>query len=144
MKRWVIIVFLAMLLASCNLNNTPIDASIAPTKTLIPSPTPDASGELSPITSTLAPLSSSTTDITNNTPQSSVTLTVCNPRTEWDVYVIQRGDNLSNIATRVGSTVEELIAANCLENPNRIRSGQEIYVPTLPNPTNTPVASATP
>jgi LysM repeat protein len=144
MKRWVTGLFLVILLASCNLNNAPIDEGIAPTKTLIPSPTPDASSELSPITSTIAPLSSSSDDITNNTPQSSATLTICNPRTDWEVYVIQRGDNLSNIATRVDSTVDELITANCLDNPNLIRGGQEIYVPKLPNPTNTPLVTATP
>ena len=71
----------------------------------------------------------------------------CNVQDDWDVYVIQRGDNLVGIANRTGSTVDELSAANCLENPNRLRAGQELYVPNLPESqtataTTTPTASA--
>lgn len=57
---------------------------------------------------------------------------LCVPQRDWPEYTIQRGDNLTNIANRTRSTVDELIAANCLDNPNRIRVGDTIYVPNEP------------
>lgn len=56
----------------------------------------------------------------------------CTPITGWQSYVIQRGDTLSSIATKTNSTVDELIAANCIENPNRIIVGTSLFVPRLP------------
>ena len=59
----------------------------------------------------------------------------CNVQDEWDEYTVQRGDNLANIASRTGSTIDELGVANCLENPNRLRVGQILYVPNSPENT---------
>lgn len=56
----------------------------------------------------------------------------CEEQSDWEEYTIQRGDNLTKIADKTRSTVDELIAANCMEDPNRIRVGQTIYVPNAP------------
>src|SRR5947209_5264816 len=48
----------------------------------------------------------------------------CTPRTDWPTMTIGEGDTLSTIAERVGSTVDNLVAANCLTDPNAIVSGQ--------------------
>ena len=56
----------------------------------------------------------------------------CEPRTDWPIYVVQRGDTLFSIAQQTGSTVGELVLANCISNPNRIVVGQELRVPRLP------------
>lgn len=49
--------------------------------------------------------------------------------TEPKIYVIQRGDTLSRIAKRYGVTVEKLVVANNIKNPNRIYAGQTIKIP---------------
>jgi hypothetical protein len=47
------------------------------------------------------------------------------------VYRIKRGDTLFSLALGTGSTVRELVSANCLLN-DRIFAGQLLYVPRLP------------
>lgn len=57
----------------------------------------------------------------------------CTPRTDWPTYTVQAGDTLASIASKTGSTVAELTAANCLSNPNTIFTGTTLYVPRLPS-----------
>ncbi len=47
------------------------------------------------------------------------------------VYVVQLGDTLNVIAVKFGVTVDELIRANNLENPNMLSAGQELVIPGL-------------
>jgi len=60
-------------------------------------------------------------------------------------YVIARGDTLKALATRFGTTMDALLAANPeITNPNLIYEGQwlKVYVaPTTPPPTTPPPAS---
>jgi LysM repeat protein len=44
------------------------------------------------------------------------------------VYVVRRGDTLGSIAARYGTSVSALMAANGIQNPNRIYVGQRLYV----------------
>jgi LysM repeat protein len=44
-------------------------------------------------------------------------------------YVVQRGDRLSSIAVRFGTTVSAIVAANGIANPNLIYAGQELKIP---------------
>ncbi|HRQ36510.1 MAG TPA: LysM domain-containing protein [Chloroflexota bacterium] len=57
-------------------------------------------------------------------------------------YVVQRGDTLSSIARRFGTTVNAIVAANNIANPNLIYAGQVLIIPTgstqPPPPGNTP------
>jgi LysM repeat protein len=46
-----------------------------------------------------------------------------------DHYVVQRGDTLSAIATRLGTTIEALAAANGIGDPNIIHPGQVLHPP---------------
>jgi membrane-bound lytic murein transglycosylase D len=46
-------------------------------------------------------------------------------------YEIQRGDNLHSIAQDFGVTATLIADANDITNPNRIRAGQKIYIPTV-------------
>lgn len=55
----------------------------------------------------------------------------CVPRTDWNIYIVQRGDTLNNIARRYGITYNDLAAANCLVNVNLIYRGQRLYVPPI-------------
>lgn len=53
---------------------------------------------------------------------------VVNP-TSCFVYVIKRGDCLSVIAQRYGTTVTTLQALNNIKNPNFIREGDKLLIP---------------
>jgi len=59
-------------------------------------------------------------------------------------YVIQPGDTLAGIAAAYGLTVDELIAANSLSDPNVIQAGQPLIIPGLSAPTATPLPTRTP
>ena len=65
----------------------------------------------------------------------------CAPRTDWPVYVVVAGDTLFSVAQKTGSSVGELMTANCLSTPNVILVGQRLYVPNLPT-SGTPPAPA--
>ncbi len=45
------------------------------------------------------------------------------------VYVVQPGDTLSVIAARFNLTVDDLVEANRIVNPDELRVGQEITIP---------------
>ena len=44
-------------------------------------------------------------------------------------YVVQRGDTLSGLAYKFGTTISELVAINNIKNPNLIYTGQYLEVP---------------
>jgi LysM repeat protein len=46
-----------------------------------------------------------------------------------NIYIVEPGDTLFNIATRFGLTVADLVAANDLVNPNQLSIGQELIIP---------------
>ncbi|MGQ9666584.1 MAG: LysM peptidoglycan-binding domain-containing protein [Anaerolineae bacterium] len=61
-------------------------------------------------------------------------------------YVVQWGDSLSSIAYRFGTTVEAIMGANGLSNPNFIYAGQVLNIPaagTPPTPAPPPPAVTT-
>jgi LysM repeat protein len=45
-------------------------------------------------------------------------------------YTLRPGDNLTRIAARYGTSVDAILAANGVANPNRIYAGQSILIPT--------------
>lgn len=53
----------------------------------------------------------------------------CPAPADWTTYTVVRGDTLTAIARRTGSTVSALAAANCLSNPNLIHAGLVLRVP---------------
>ncbi|MFZ9675891.1 MAG: LysM peptidoglycan-binding domain-containing protein [Ilumatobacteraceae bacterium] len=64
-------------------------------------------------------------------------------------YTIQQGDTLSYIAGQFGVTVEAIVAANGLANPDAIQAGQKVIIPaggvvtTTAAPTTTTAATTT-
>jgi murein DD-endopeptidase MepM/ murein hydrolase activator NlpD len=51
----------------------------------------------------------------------------------WNrAYVVRRGDTLSTLADRYGTTIEALALANDIRDPSRIRVGQKLRVPERP------------
>jgi LysM repeat protein len=64
-------------------------------------------------------------------------------------HVVQPGDNLYRIALRYGVTMDAIIAANNIEDPRRIFSGQELVIPGLSVPDSStevvnPLVASTP
>jgi murein DD-endopeptidase MepM/ murein hydrolase activator NlpD len=53
------------------------------------------------------------------------------PPPQNPVYIIQSGDTLNIIAMRFGISVDQLIQANNLENPNFLTAGTELVIPGL-------------
>ena len=47
------------------------------------------------------------------------------------VYIVQPGDTLSSIAARFGVTVDELMLANNISDPNLLSAGQQLIIPGL-------------
>jgi murein DD-endopeptidase MepM/ murein hydrolase activator NlpD len=47
------------------------------------------------------------------------------------IYIVQSGDTLWSIATRFSLTVDELMAANSLTDPNLLSTGQQLVIPGL-------------
>ncbi|MEQ8671943.1 MAG: LysM domain-containing protein [Aggregatilineales bacterium] len=70
--------------------------------------------------------------------------TTCVIRTDWQLYTIASGDTLSSIARRVNSTVSQLAAANCINDPSRISVGQSLRVPSQPVSQNQQVGTVVP
>ncbi len=47
------------------------------------------------------------------------------------IYIVQPGDSLSAIAARFNVSLNELMAANNIENPNQLAPGQQLIIPGL-------------
>jgi hypothetical protein len=98
-------------------------------------------------TSTLAAIPTNTFTPTQTATDSPIWM-VCIKRFYWPTYYVQPGDTLFSLASATGSSVKELIVANCLTD-DRIYGGQVLNVPRLlgntvtPTPTNTPTATPT-
>ncbi|MDX9833038.1 MAG: LysM peptidoglycan-binding domain-containing protein [Anaerolineae bacterium] len=106
-----------------------------PTRTPVtPSPTPDpalatatASPEVIVVTAEAPPPEAPTAvppTATPSPPPASPT-----PAPQATVYVVQRGDTLSAIAQRYGVSVQAIVNANGLPNPNQIAVGQRLTIP---------------
>lgn len=53
----------------------------------------------------------------------------CPPPRAWYEYIVRPGDTIRSLAEKTNSTVTQLAAANCLQNPRLIYVGQLFYVP---------------
>jgi LysM repeat protein len=61
------------------------------------------------------------------------------------LYIVQDGDTMSSLAEQFATTVEEIVAANGLIDPNALQAGQALIIPSLlPTPgSNEPMEEAT-
>lgn len=71
------------------------------------------------------------------------------PTAPQRAHIVATGDTLSTIATRYGVTIEEIIAANVLLDPNRLEIGQTLNIPfpgqsTVAAPAATAIAPTIP
>jgi len=104
--------------------------------------------QVQPIAATLMDGSVTVLPVTGPTPTKTLsgtpapTATVCPVPPPGGVgfpYTVQWGDTVFSIARRFGVTPDAIVAANGLVNPNYIRAGQVLIIPTLPPPPPGPV-----
>ncbi|MEE9617574.1 MAG: LysM peptidoglycan-binding domain-containing protein [Anaerolineae bacterium] len=104
--------------------------------TITPTPPPSATETAVPPTPTLSPsptsekhLGGTPSDFISPTPTSPSSLLPSCPRPPgWIVYIVQRGDTLTSLAWRAGTTTYALMQANCL-GTTTIYPGQQVYLP---------------
>ena len=78
-----------------------------------------------------APLSTPVPTTATNAPTAAVpTVEATTPATE-EVYVVQPGDTLLAIANRYGITIDDILRANNLTNPDFVFAGQRLVIPVL-------------
>lgn len=65
------------------------------------------------------------------TPRSLPAVPCGQPPASWRPYVVRRGDTLSDLAIRYGTTVPAILSANCLASTT-IYAGQRLYLPAQP------------
>jgi N-acetylmuramoyl-L-alanine amidase len=63
-------------------------------------------------------------------PTAGTTAEPSSPTGKTITHTVQRGETLSGIAQRYGTTVAAIIAANNIKNPSLIYSGQKLNIPT--------------
>lgn len=112
--------------------------SAQPTATAVP-PTATAGTEPSatPAADTATPAADATTPapttIPSETPTPAPSPTCAPPPEDWETYIVQRGEYLSMLAEDYGTTVDEIVANNCLDT-TMIYTGQELLLPAAAQP----------
>ncbi|MCL4877957.1 MAG: LysM peptidoglycan-binding domain-containing protein [Anaerolineae bacterium] len=134
------------------LTNTPTATPTAtqtdtptPTHTFSPTVTPSFTPTLTPTRQILFPVTFTPT-IATDTPTPTLTTIalvtalvptgtslpptpVCVQPTGWQVYIVQAGDTFFSLARQFEVDMDELAAANCLTDTDRIYAGQPLLVP---------------
>jgi hypothetical protein len=98
-----------------------------PTATIRPSSTPTSQNAMLGIIPTPPP--SPTVPPLN---QASRTPSSCQLPQGWTSYTVQAGNTLFAISLATNSSIDELRAANCIENIDNIQAGDIIFVPRAP------------
>lgn len=112
-------------------NTVPVTATSILTVSMTPTPT--ATLQVEPATT---PTAKATVD-PETTPAASATLVpepetcVVSPSPGWELYQIQSGDIISNLAFERGESTESVFSVNCLEPGIVLSVGQEIWLPPL-------------
>lgn len=78
-------------------------------------------------------------------PSQAPTRVACGPPGSWRRYLVQRGDTLYSLALRYGTTVYQIMNANCMVG-TQLTAGRYIYLPptAVVPPTATPLPPTTP
>ncbi len=121
----------ALLLGACTRDTS---ATVTPT-TRAATPSASRSGTPSASRAPSASASSSTAPASGSppsAPSSSAppsTAAPSSPTTSGQKYVVEPGDTLSVIAEKFGVTMQQIIDANKLQNPDVLLVGQELLIP---------------
>ena len=104
-----------------------------PRAIIAPTSVPDSAGELP---ATTAPAAQST--------QAAVASAPVEAAGEGESYIVQAGDSLSTIAAKFDTTVNAIMVANKLDNPDVVFVGQPLRLPTNVTTTGPDEAGSTP
>jgi len=74
----------------------------------------------------------------------SQTTVSCGPPPGWVVYTVRSGDTLFQLSRSVGVSTAEIQFANCMGTTTFIRTGDRLYLPSLPSVPNLPNRTPTP
>lgn len=66
------------------------------------------------------------------------------PEEEAPTYTVQSGDTLGRIAAKFEVTMQDIVTANNLDNPDLLQAGQELIIPVGGLPTSVPPPTETP
>lgn len=152
MKRYLIVIGLILMLglAGCYSpdGTTPVvtipavDANSAPTATVLTIIAPPVTSipegiatEIPPTLniSTAEPIIGATNPAIINTPNvalpSNVSENGCQIPGGWQAYTLAQGDTLFGLSIELETTIDEIAAGNCLDDPNNLTAGEVIYLP---------------
>lgn len=121
----------ALLLAACGGGGASGTATVVPTASTAPplaSPARTVTRVASAVATTGVPSSPPVATVPPTGPAPAATATTA-PAANQQRYVIKDGDTLSGIAAQFGVTVQQIIDANALQNPDLIVQGQELIIP---------------
>ena len=45
------------------------------------------------------------------------------------MYIVKKGDTLWNIAKSFGTTMDDIVRSNGIEDPNKLVVGQKLFIP---------------
>jgi LysM repeat protein len=114
---------------SIQLIQPPVEVTPQVTETPISEITPEA---IEAVTAEVTPTPSEEVAITPEVTATPSGECEPNPPDDWIIYQIQPDDTLSRLAAETGTTVTEIVEANCIANPTLITIGQIIYLPSQP------------
>lgn len=129
---------------------TPLPATPTPIPTAEPQPTPESPptpiATLPPVPTPTAAAAATVTPAPTSQPTSTPT-----PTRAPQYYEVAPDDTLSGIADRFGTTIDELVQANGIDNPNVIQVGDTLIIPPArtsreraASPSPTPTATREP
>jgi len=121
----------ALFLAACGGGSGSGTATVAPTASMAPaiaSPARTVTRAASAVATSGAPSTAPVATVASTAPPPVATATTA-PAANQRRYVVQSGDTLSGIAAQYGVTVQQIIDANSLQNPDLVLPGQELIIP---------------
>lgn len=123
--RKLIALFLLLSLLACNLTTTPPTPTARPAQATQPS----ANGGAPTLFPSITPLPG----FGGVSPtQPAGVGGSCPTPGGWVPYTIEGGDSLGALADATGVTVQDIVNANCLSDPDTLYTGQTIYLPRSP------------
>jgi len=92
---------------------------------------PDQTGKETPVPEEATEASPETTPVPEDTaaPADTTAPTESSPSAAAIEHVVARGETLTEIAQQYGVTIEAIVEANALANPNHVEAGQVLLIP---------------
>lgn len=124
MRKLIILFLLAAVpLLACNLTTVPP----TPTTRPVEATPPPANGAAPTLFASITPLPGLGGTVATQAPAGT-----CPVPAGWVQYTVESGDSLGALADATGVTVQDIVNANCLADPDTLYTGQTLYLPRSP------------